>query len=99
MFVHRAKIQLKPDSFISLSRKIERDIMPALRLLKDFCSGVTSIDTSWSTAIEETHWKTKEAAEAYELAGFPEIEKMISEIIIAKSVTSIFEVTCRHDGK
>ena len=91
MFVHRAKIQLKPDSFISLSRKIEDEIMPALRLEKGFCSGVTSIDTSWSTAIEDTHWKTKEDAKAYELNGYLRIKGIISEVSVSDPVTSIFE--------
>ena len=92
MFTHHVKIQLKLDTFIDLSRKIRNEIMPALRLQKGFCGGVTSIDTQWSTAIEETQWATREDAEAYQLNGYPEIKKILSEVFIAEPVTSIFEI-------
>jgi hypothetical protein len=91
MFTHRVRIQLKPDSFIELSRKIQQEIMPALRLQKGFCRGVTSIDTQWLTATEETFWKTKEDAENYHLTGYPAIRKIISGIIAAEPVASIYE--------
>ena len=91
MFTHRAKIQLEPNSFIELSRKIQNEIMPALRLQKGFCSGITSIDTQWLTATEDTFWETKEDAEAYHLTGFAEIRKMVLEISAGEPVTSIFE--------
>ena len=91
MFTHHVKIQLKPDTFIDFSRKIQSEIMPALRPQKGFCSGVTSIDTQWSTAIEETQWETREDAEAYQLDGYAEIKQVLSEFITAEPVTSIFE--------
>jgi hypothetical protein len=91
MFTHRAKIQFKPNTFLELSRKIQDEIMPALRLQKGFCSGVTSIDTQWSTATEDTVWETKEDAETYHLNGYPEIKKIISGISAAEPVISIFE--------
>lgn len=91
MFIHRAKIQLRPNSFIELSRKIEQEIMPALRLKKGFCSGVTSIDTQWLTATEDTRWETRQDAEEYHLNGFPEIKEIISGIGAAEPTASIFE--------
>ena len=92
MFTHRAKIQLKPNSFIELSRQIHDRIMPALRLQKGFCQGVTSIDTIWLTAIEDTRWETREDAENYERTGYPETLRTLSAVIDAEPVTSIFEV-------
>ncbi|HEY0772051.1 MAG TPA: hypothetical protein VGD31_17110 [Sphingobacteriaceae bacterium] len=93
MFTHRAKIQIKPNSFIELSQQIQDRIMPALRLQKGFRSGVTSIDTIWLTAIEETRWETREDAETYERIGYPETLKSLSAVIDAEPVTSIFEVS------
>ena len=91
MFTHRAKIQLKPESFTALSRKIQNEIMPALRLQKGFCSGVTSIDPQWLSAIEDTSWETREDAEAYQRTGYLEILKMLPEVAAAEPITSIFE--------
>jgi hypothetical protein len=92
MFTHRAKIQLKPNSFIELSQQITDKIMPTLRMQKGFCYGVTSIDTIWLTAIEDTRWETREDAETYERIGYPETLKTLSSVLNAEPVTSIFEV-------
>jgi hypothetical protein len=92
MFTHRAKIQLKPNSFTELSQQIQNKIMPALRLQKGFCAGVTSIDTIWLTAIEDTSWETREDAEAYQRVGYPETLRTLSAVLDAEPVTAIFEV-------
>lgn len=65
--------------------------MPALRLQKGFCDGVTSIDTIWLTAIEDTRWETQEDAEIYQQTGYRETLKMLSGVLDAEPVTSIFE--------
>src|SRR5690349_17971084 len=93
MFTHRAKIRIKPNSFIELSEQIQRSIMPALRLQKGFCRGVTSIDTIWLTAIEDTRWQTREDAENYERTGYPETLRFLSAVLDAEPETSIFEVS------
>lgn len=90
MFIHRAKIQLRPDTFTELSRKIESEIMPAVRRQKGFCSGVTSIDTQWLTATEDTRWETKEDAEAYHRNGYPEVLKSLMSVAQTAPITSIF---------
>jgi hypothetical protein len=92
MFTHRAKIQLKPNSYIELSQQIKDKVMPALRRQKGFRDGATSIDTFWMTAIEDTRWETREDAETYQQTGYPETLKTLSGLIDAEPVTSIFEV-------
>ena len=92
MFTHRARIQLKPNSYTELSQKIQNQIMPALRLQKGFCTGVTSIDTIWLMAIEDTNWETKEDAEIYQRTGYPETLKILFGLIDSEPVTSIFEI-------
>ena len=92
MFTHRVQMQLKAESFILLSRKIENTIMPLLRLQTGFQDGVTSVAPERSTATEDTHWDTREAAEAYHSTGYLEVMKTLSEVIINAPVTSIFEV-------
>ena len=91
MFTHRAKIQLKSNSYIEL-QKIQKEILPALRLQKGFCQGVTSIDTIWLTAIEDTRWETRDDAENYERTGYPETLRLLSAVLDAEPETSIFEV-------
>jgi hypothetical protein len=84
-------MQLKADSFILLSRKIETTIMPLLRLQKGFNAGLTTIAPERSTAVEDTYWNTKEDAESYQLKGYLEVMKTLSEVVVTAPVTSIFE--------
>lgn len=76
---------------IGFSRKIDKEIMPALRLLKGFCGAVTSIDTNWLTAIEDTHWATRADAEAYHVGGFLVTKVILDDVASGEHVTSIFE--------
>ena len=92
MFTHRVEIKLKPDSFTALSRKIQSEIMPALRLQQGFCDGVTVIAPERSTATEDTRWKTKTDAEAYQQTGYQDVFKVLSSVAIAAPTISIFEV-------
>lgn len=91
MFTHRVQMQLKDNTFILLSRKIEDTIMPFLRAQKGFRNGVTSVAPERSTATEDTHWNTKEDADAYDRVGYLEVMKSLLEIVSAPPTTSIFE--------
>ena len=84
-------MQLKADSFILLSKKIEDTIMPFLHVQKGFLNGVTSIAPERSTATEDTQWNTKQEAQDYHQTGYLEVLKTLSEVVIAEPVTSIFE--------
>ena len=91
MYTHRARIKLKPDSFIEFSRKIQSEILPVLRRQKGFCKSNVSTDRQCTSSTEDTYWRTKEDAENYEKTGFLTILKMLSGIAVGEPVTSIFE--------
>ena len=91
MFTHRVQMQLKDNTFILLSRKIEDTIMPFLRSQKGFRNGVTSVSPERSSATEDTHWNTKEDADAYDRTGYLEVMKSLLDVVSAPPVTSIFE--------
>lgn len=91
IFIHRAKIRIKPNSFIELSRKMQNEIMPVLRLEKGYCSSNVSMDRQCAASIEDTYWETQEAAKHYQQTGFLKLLKTLSEITVGEPVTSIFE--------
>lgn len=91
MYTHRARLQLRPNSFIELSQTIQNKIMPALRGQQGFRNGVTAIDTIWRTAVEDTFWETKENAEAYQRTGYLETLRYLSALLETEPLVSIFE--------
>jgi hypothetical protein len=92
MFTHRVQMQLKTDSFILLSHKIENTIMPLLRRQKGFQNGLTSVAPERSTATQDTQWDTRENARAYQLDGYLKVMKSLTGVVSEQSVSSIFEV-------
>lgn len=92
MFTHHVTMSLKDDSHRQLSNKINKTIMPFLREQKGFINGVTLLAPERSVAIEDTHWETREDAEAYQLTSYLKVAGMLSEFITGTPKDSIFEV-------
>lgn len=92
MFTHRVQIELNPDSFTELSRKIESEIMPTLRLQKGFCDGITIIAPERASATEDTRWETKEDAEEYQRTGYLKVLKTLSGVSKNPPTATIFEL-------
>jgi hypothetical protein len=92
MFTHHVTMNLKDDSHRQLSDKISKSIMPFLREQKGFIDGVTLLAPERSTAIEDTHWETREDAEAYQLTSYLKVAGMLSEFVRGTPKDSIFEV-------
>lgn len=92
MFKHQVKMQLRADSFILLSQKIDNTIMPLLRLQKGFNNGVTSVMPERSSATEDTFWNTKEDAEEYQRSGYLKVLETLAEVVSATPSSVISEV-------
>ena len=92
MFAHRVTMSLKTDSHKQLSRRIDQSIMLLLKQQKGFIDGTTLVSPERSIAIEDTYWKTKDDAEAYQRIGYLKVQKMLSEFVKTMPKDSIFEV-------
>lgn len=92
MFTHRVRIELNPNSFTELSRKIQSEIMPLLRLQKGFCDGLTTVAPERATATGDSRWETKADAEEYQRNGFPKILKILSSVAKTPPTATIFEL-------
>lgn len=91
MYIHRARIKINSNSFIELSRKIQSEILPVLRLQKGFCKSNVSTDRQRTSSTGDTYWKTKEDAENYQKTSFLMTLKMLSGIAVGEPIISIFE--------
>lgn len=92
MFTHHVTMSLKDNSHRQLSDKINKSIMPLLKQQKGFIDGVTLVAPERSVAIEDTHWETKEDAEAYQRTSYIKVADMLSEFVRGTPKDSIFEV-------
>ena len=81
MFTRHVIMQLKANSAAEFTRTVERDVLPMLRQQKGFRDEITFISTDDSEAIANSFWETKEDAEAYNQAGYPQVLKALSKVV------------------
>jgi len=74
-------MQLKANSAAEFTRTMEREVLPLLRKQKGFRDEVTSISTDDSEAIANSFWDTKEDADAYDLASYPQVLQALSNVV------------------
>ena len=99
MFTRHVIMQLKSNNNTTeLIDVVEREILPLLRKQKGFRDEITFVATDRSEAIAISFWDTREAAEAYNLSGYPEVLKTLTNLVegtprvgTAEVLTSTFQ--------
>jgi hypothetical protein len=81
MFTRHVIMQLKPNSGPEFTSTVEKTILPMLRQQKGFRDEITFISVDDSEAIANSFWETKEDAEAYDMAGYPQVLKALSKVV------------------
>jgi heme-degrading monooxygenase HmoA len=98
MFTRHVIMNLKPNTTTAFTDVIEGKVLPLLRKQKGFRDLITFLAPDRSEAIAISFWDTKEAAEAYNASGYPEVLKTRSNLVegtpslgAAEVVTSTFQ--------
>jgi len=81
MFTRHVITALKPNCAAEFIRIADSEILPLLRRQKGFSDLITFIAPNGSEAIAISFWDTKESAEAYNLTGYPEALKVLSNVV------------------
>ena len=91
MFGRQVTMKLKTNSATELTRIAEKEIVPMLRKQKGFRDETTFIAPERLEAVANSFWDTKEDAEAYNLTGYPEVLKTLSNVIEGTPTVKTFE--------
>ena len=81
MFTRHVILQLKPNTATEFTDTVESKILPILRKPRGFRDEITFIATDRSEAIAISFWDTSESAEAYNLSGYPEVLKTLTNLL------------------
>lgn len=92
MFGRQVTLKLKANSATELARLNDNEIIPMLRKQKGFRDETTFIAPERSEAIANSFWDTKEDAEAYNRAGYPEVLKTLSSVLDGTPTVKTFEL-------
>ena len=92
MFGRHVTMKLKANSVAEIPRIIENDVLPLLRKQKGFRDEISFVSSERSLAVGISLWDTKEDAEAYNRAEYPEVLKALSEVVEGTPTVETFEV-------
>jgi hypothetical protein len=92
MFGRQVTLKLKANSATELTRLIGNEIIPMLRKQKGFRDETTFIAPERLEAVANSFWDTKEDAEAYNHAGYPDVLKTLSSVLDGTPTVKTFEL-------
>ena len=81
MFSRHVIMELKPNATTEFTNVVESKILPLLRKQKGFRDEMTFVAPDRSEAIAISFWDTKEEAEAYNVSGYPEVLKTLTNLV------------------
>jgi hypothetical protein len=92
MFGRQVTLKLKANSATELTRLNDNEIIPMLRKQKGFRDETTFIAPERLEAVANSFWDTKEDAEAYNRAGYPDVLKTLSSVLDGTPTVKTFEL-------
>ena len=81
MFTRHVIMELKPNTAAEFTDLVDGKIIPLLRKQKGFRDEMTFVAPDRSEAIAISFWDTKEMAEDYNLKGYPEVLKTLTNLV------------------
>lgn len=93
MFAREVTMHLKADSQAKFTQKLEKVIIPLLRLQQGFKDEIALVVSGGRRAVAISLWDKKENAEAYNSTKYPEVLKAMAELIEGTPVVETFEVS------
>ncbi len=81
MFARRVTMKLKPNSVPEFTRKLEKDVIPLLHKQKGFKDELTFVAKGDREAVAISVWDRQENAEAYHSGGYPEVVKLLGNVV------------------
>ncbi len=103
MFARNVALRLRPNALNQFKRIFDAEIIPLLRKQPGFRDVITFALTGGADITAISLWETKEDAEAYNTAGYPEVMKSLEPLLdgspklrVADIVNSTFHKVSNH---
>jgi heme-degrading monooxygenase HmoA len=93
MFAREVTMHLKADSQTKFTEKLEKVIIPLLRLQSGFKDEIALLVSGGRKAVAISLWDKKESADAYNSAKYPEVLKDMEEVIEGTPQVETYEVS------
>jgi heme-degrading monooxygenase HmoA len=81
MFARNVSLRLKPNTLSEFTRIFDKEVIPMLRKQSGFRDEIIFAVPGGLKVVAISLWDTKEHAEAYKTAGYPEVLKMLDKVL------------------
>jgi hypothetical protein len=81
MFARNVSLRLKPNALSEFTRVFDKEVIPMLRKQNGFRDEITFALPGGLDVVAISLWDTKEYAEAYNAAGYPEVLKILDKVL------------------
>jgi hypothetical protein len=81
MFARNVSLRLKPNTMSEFTRLFEKEVIPMLRKQSGFRDEIAFAVPGGLDVVAISLWDTKEYAEAYKTAGYPEVLKILHKVL------------------
>jgi len=92
MFTRIVSMQLKPNTSRQFNDLFEKKIVPTLRKQQGFRDEMLFVDPGGPEVVAISLWESKQNAEAYERAMYPEVLKTLAGMIERAPVVRTFQL-------
>jgi heme-degrading monooxygenase HmoA len=93
MFARRVSMHLKPNCASDFTKRLEKEVIPLLRKQNGFQDEMSFITTGGKEAFGISLWDRKESAEAYSRATYPQVAKILTNVVEGTPQVDTFEVS------
>jgi hypothetical protein len=93
MFARRVSMQLKPNSVVEFTLRVEKDVFPLLRKQTGFKDEITFIGPGETNAFGISLWDNKQNAEAYSRGMYSEVKKFLAGVVEGTPQVETYEVS------
>ena len=81
MYARQVAVRLKPNTLSDFTKTFETNVLPILRRQKGFQDEITLAMPGGADVVAISLWDTKENANAYNTAGYPEVLKNLEKFL------------------
>jgi len=81
MFARNVSLRLKPNTLSEFTRIFDNEVLPMLRKQRGFRDEITFAVPGGLDVVAISLWDTKDYAEAYNSAGYPEVLKILDKVL------------------
>ncbi len=92
MFARNVHMQLKSNSATQFTQTLEKEVIPLLRKQQGFQDEIAFLVPNGTEAYSISFWESKEKADAYNRAGYPEVLKALAKVVEGTPQLQTYEV-------